>query len=164
MGFLNDAQGGAQEAAQGRTLQLGPMESLSSPGQCHCVLHLLHQTFLSLHLGPFLFLHFFPCVTDHLSLESQIPMVSIIGQTLCKSSCLVAIFLRFHPHTSHMSKVEFMVTSQDFTDDPHFLPLLPVTTTPFLPRICSLTILLSGVQDVLAYPSVPAQTHTFHGT
>ena len=161
MGFLADAQGGAQ----GRTLQLGPMESLSSPGQCHCVLDLLHQTFLSLYLGPFLFLHLFPCVTDHLSLESQIPMVSIIDQTLCKSSCLVAIFLRFYPHTSHMSKVELMVTSQDVvTDGPHFLPLLPVTTTPFLPRICSLTILLSGVQDVLAYPSVPAQTHTFHGT
>lgn len=150
--------------SQGRTLQLGLMESPSSPGQCHCVPDLLRQTsFLSLHLGSFLFLHLFPCVTDYLSFESQILRVSIIGQTLCKSSCLVAIFLRFHPHTSHMSKVELMVTSQDFTDDPHFLPLLLVITIPFLPRICSLTILLSGVQDVLAYPSIPAQIHTFHG-
>lgn len=150
--------------SQGMTLQLGLMESPSSPGQCHCVLDLLHQTsFLLLHLGPFLLLHLFPCVTDHLSFESQILRVSIIGQTLSKSSCLVAIFLRFHPHTSHMPKVVLMVTSQYFTDDPHFLPLLPVTTIPFLPRICSLTILLSGVQDVLAYLSIPAQTHTFHG-
>lgn len=135
--------------SQSRTLHLGLMESPSSPGQCHCVLDLLHQTyFLSLHLGPFLFLHFFPCVIDDLSLESQVLKVPITDQNLCKSSCLVVIFLRFHPHTSHMPKLELMVTRQDFTDDPHFLPLLPGTTTPSLPRTCSLTILLSGLQTV----------------
>lgn len=104
------------------------------------------------------------CVIDDLSLESQVLKVPITDQNLCKSSCLMMIFLRFHPHTSHMPKVELMVTRQDFTDDPHFLPLLPVTTTPSLSRTCSLTTLLPGLQDVLAYPSVPAQTDNFHGT